>query len=70
MPRNSASCPNCGGESHEEPCLCDSCSEELDQIEQHHHKEIKDLREELAAWRFRYPDLTYTNKIDGIQPKR
>ena len=31
--------------------------------------DLHDVLNELEAWRFRFPDLAYTNKVDGIQPK-
>lgn len=30
---------------------------------------VAELEAEVHAWRYRFPDLAYTNKLDGIQPK-
>lgn len=30
---------------------------------------VAELEAQLAAWRFRFPNLEYVSKIDGIQQK-
>lgn len=67
--RDRAACPNCGAASHQEPVLCEGCAQEFEEVERARFTEIAALRDEVAAWRFRFPDLTFTTKVDGIQPK-